>query len=143
MRTSELNLISLFLFECHAWRLCGQQICFSGRNDIGVAVSTQEDLKKCVAPPFIKGVKQLESFVEVLQNEAIGADITQAKVEQVASKLRPHITEAYNEFSAANGEAEALNKEVTHKADAAVAELSKIEEQSNKIKADVDKLAIE
>ena len=106
-------------------------------------MSTQDDLKQRVGPPFIKGVEQLQSFVEVLQNEAIVADATPAEVDQLASKLRPYITEAYNEFSAANREAEALNNDVSHKAEAAVAELSEIREQSQEIKADVDKLTVE
>ena len=104
-------------------------------------LSTQDYLEQRVGPLFISGVKALESFVEVLQNEAIVAEVTPAEVDQVASKLRPHVTEAYNEFSAAKEAAAFLNAQAYSQVEVAVAELSEIREQLQQIKAAEDELS--
>ena len=97
-------------------------------NVMALCVSSVEaEFKDQVSPPFVSGVQKLEDFLEVLQGEAVHSLSTTAKVDKVASKLRPYVTQAYVKFSAAHKKADEINARICREIEEGVAQQHQIE----------------
>ena len=85
-----------------------------------------------VGPLFRDGVKSLDRFVEMLEQDSVNSHISAAEAEKIAAKLHPHVTQAYNKFSAAHTKSVEVNTRMYHEVEAGVDEEHKLQSEIRK-----------